>query len=197
MADPPSPADPATWPRRLTVLSGPGGVGKGTLVAEVRRRVPGLWVSVSWTTRPPRPGERDGVHYVFVDRPAFDAEVAAGGFLEHAEFAGNAYGTPKAPVLAALEHGPALLEIDLQGARQVRAAWPEALTVLLAPPSFDELARRLAGRGTDDPARLAERLEIARAELAASGEVDAVLVNDDLGATAERLISWLRGDIVG
>ncbi len=180
-------------PRRLTVLAGPGGVGKGSVVAEVRRRDPSVWVSVSWTTRAPRPGEVDGVHYVFVDEHRFLAEAAAGGFLEHAQFAGHLYGTPRRPVEAALGRGPALLEIDVQGARQVRAALPDALLVLLTPPSRRELARRLAGRGTDDPVRLAERLALAEQELAAAPEFDAVLVNDDLGSAASRLLTLMGG----
>jgi guanylate kinase len=179
--------------RRLTVLAGPGGVGKGSVVAALRELEPALWVSVSWTTRRPRPGEVDGEHYVFVDEATFAAAVAAGAFLEHAQFAGSWYGTPRAPVEAALARGPALLEIDVQGARQVRAAMPEALLVLLTPPSLEELARRLAGRGTDDAAGLAQRLSLAEQELAAAPEFDAVLVNDDLGSAAARLLTLVHG----
>src|SRR5882757_449792 len=137
-------------PSRLTVLSGPSGVGKGTVVAAVRARHPHVWVSVSCTTRRPRPGEVDGVQYRFVDRPTFEAMVQRGELLEHAEFAGNLYGTPRAPVREHLAAGtPTLLEIELQGARQVRQSVPDAQFVFLTPPSWDELERRLTGRGTE------------------------------------------------
>jgi len=132
-------------PARLTVLSGPSGVGKGTVVAEVRRRHPDVWVSVSVTTRRPRDGEVDGVHYHFVDDAEFDRLIAEDGLLEWAEYAGNRYGTPVRPVQGRLDSGaPALLEIELQGARQVRARAPEAQLVFLAPPSWKKLVSRLA-----------------------------------------------------
>jgi guanylate kinase len=181
---------------RLVVLSGPSGVGKGSVVANVRARHPQVWLSVSWTTRPPRQGESEGVEYHFVDPPAFRAEVRRGGFLEHAEYAGHLYGTPRAAVDAHLAAGtPALLEIDLQGARQVRAAMPGALLVFLAPPSFAELSRRLAGRATEDPARLAHRLQIARAELAAENEFDVVIINAEIEDAADRLVALLRSPV--
>ena len=174
---------------RLTVLSGPSGVGKGSVIAEVRRRHPEVWLSVSVTTRPPRQGETEGVQYHFAAQAEFDAMVAAGELLEHASYAGNSYGTPRAPVQARLAAGiPALLEIELQGARQVRSAMADAQLVFLAPPSFDELARRLTGRGTEDPAVVARRLELARVELAAEGEFDRVVVNDDLAEAADALV---------
>lgn len=177
---------------RLTVLSGPSGVGKGSVVAVIRRRHPGVWVSVSVTTRPPRPGETDGVHYHFVSEVELDRMVAAGALLEHASYAGARYGTPREPVLRALALGvPALLEIDLQGARQVRQRMPEALLVFLAPPSWAELERRLAGRGTEDPAVIAERLALARAELAAEPEFDAVVVNDEVESAADRVVALM------
>ena len=176
-------------PARLTVLSGPSGVGKGSVIAEVRRRHPEVWLSVSVTTRPPRHGETEGVQYHFADQAEFDAMVAAGELLEHASYAGNSYGTPRGPVQARLAAGiPALLEIELQGARQVRAAMADAQLVFLAPPSFDELARRLTGRGTEDPQVVARRLELARVELAAEGEFDRVVVNDDLADAADALV---------
>ena len=157
-------------PARLTVLSGPSGVGKGTVVAEVRRRHPEVWVSVSVTTRPRRPGEVDGVHYSFVDDAEFDRLVAEDGLLEWAEYAGNRYGTPAAPVREQLASGaPALLEIELQGARQVRARDPEAQLVFLAPPSWAALVDRLAGRGSEPAAVRERRLAIAEAEMAAAG----------------------------
>lgn len=177
-------------PGRLTVLSGPSGVGKGSVIAVVRRRHPDVWLSVSATTRAPRPGEVDGVHYHFVDELEFARMVAAGELLEHASYAGSSYGTPRAPVEQRLKAGvPALLEIELQGARQVREAMPEAQLVFLAPPSFDELARRLTGRGTEDPERVRRRLDLARIEMAAEDEFDVVVVNDDLEQAADRLVA--------
>ena len=139
---------------RLIVLSGPSGVGKSTVVRELRETHPEVWLSVSVTTRFPRPGEVDGVHYHFVTRAAFEAMVAEGGLLEWAEFAGNLVRHAAPPVVDQLAAGrPVLLEIDLQGARQVRAAMPEALLVFLTPPSWDELVRRLTGRGTEPSRR--------------------------------------------
>lgn len=174
---------------RLTVLSGPSGVGKGSVVAAVRASYPQVWLSVSWTTRAPRVGEVDGVHYQFVTAAQFASMVDAGGFLEHAEYAGHAYGTPRQPVLDHLARGaPSLLEIDLQGARQVRSAMPEAQLVFLAPPSWDELVRRLTGRRTEDPLVVRRRLDIARRELAHESEFDVVLVNDTVGSAAARLV---------
>ncbi|MDT4996084.1 MAG: guanylate kinase [Pseudonocardiales bacterium] len=179
-------------PARLTVLSGPSGVGKGTVVVAVRRLAPHVWVSVSCTTRAPRPGEVDGVAYHFVDRAEFARLVAAGALLEHAEFAGNRYGTPRQPVLEHLAAGiPTLLEIDLQGARQVRAAMPDAQFVFLAPPSLDVLARRLGGRGTESAAALAERLTQARVELAAEPEFDHFIVNGEVEQAAADLAALL------
>ena len=183
---------PSGTPGRLTVLSGPSGVGKGSVVATVRRRHPQVWLSVSVTTRAPRPGEVDGVHYRFVTPEQFAQMVGAGELLEHADFAGSSYGTPRRPVEEALAAGiPALLEIELQGARQVRRAMPEAQLVFLAPPSFDELARRLTGRGTEDPERVRRRLDRARIEMAAEDEFDVVVVNDDLEEAADRLVALL------
>lgn len=174
---------------RLTVLSGPSGVGKGTVVARVRELYPHVWVSVSCTTRPPRPGERDGVDYRFLTREQFAEMVAAGELLEYAEFAGNLYGTPRRPVMAHLAAGePALLEIDLQGARQVRAAMPDARLVFLSPPSWEELQRRLCGRGTELTDAVRARLDQARVELAAAAEFDAVVVNDDVDRAATELV---------
>ncbi len=168
-------------PGRLTVITGPSGVGKGTLVALLRERHPLIWLSVSATTRQPRAGEVDGEHYFFLERPAFERQVAAGGFLEWAEFAGHLYGTPRPPVEAQLAEGrPVLLEIELEGARQVRRNFPSAGQLFLAPPGFEELERRIRGRGTDSEEAIARRLERARVELAATEEFDAVVVNSDL-----------------
>ncbi|QQQ74482.1 guanylate kinase [Saccharothrix sp. 6-C] len=181
---------------RLTVLSGPSGVGKSSVLAELRRMEPEIHFSVSVTTRKPRPGEVDGVHYHFVDTAEFREMVARGELLEHAEFAGNCYGTPKAPVELALAAGtPSLLEIELQGARQVRVAMPEARLVMLAPPSWEDLVGRLTGRGTEDPAVVARRLEIAREELAAEPEFDEVVVNDDVRSAAVSLLNLVVGPV--
>jgi guanylate kinase len=179
-------------PARLTVLSGPSGVGKGTVVAVLRRLAPHVWVSVSCTTRAPRPGEVDGVAYHFIDDAEFDRLVSAGALLEHAEFAGNRYGTPRRPVLEHLAAGvPTLLEIDLQGARQVRAAMPDAQFVFLAPPSPDVLVHRLGGRGTESAAALSERLAQAQVELAAEPEFDHVIVNTQVEQAAADLAALL------
>jgi guanylate kinase len=182
---------PAT--SRLVVLAGPTAVGKGTVAAAVRADHPEVWLSVSATTRPPRPGEVDGVHYRFVSAAEFDAMVAAGDLLEWAVVHGtHRYGTPRAPVEAALAEGrPALLEIDLQGARQVRETMPEALFVFLSPPSWEELVRRLVGRGTETETERERRLATARTELAAEAEFDVTIVNHEVRAAAAELVTLL------
>ena len=166
---------------RLFLITGPSGVGKGTLVAALLQRHPEIWLSISATTRAPRSGEVDGQHYFFLERAAFEAKVAQGGLLEWAEFAGNCYGTPRQPVEQQLAAGrPVLLEIELEGARQVRRSFPSGVQIFLKPPSFEELERRIRGRGTDSEEAIARRLARARVELAAEAEFDAVLVNADL-----------------
>jgi guanylate kinase len=178
---------------RLTVLAGPTAVGKGTVSADIRARYPEVWLSVSATTRPPRPGERNGEHYHFVDEATFDAMIAAGELLEWAVVHGrHRYGTPRRAVDEALLAGrPALLEIDLQGARQVRASGIEALFVFLAPPSWDEMVRRLVGRGTETAEERERRLDTARLELAAQPEFDVTIVNDDVHRATDELVQCM------
>jgi guanylate kinase len=174
----------------LVVLSGPSGVGKSTVVKALRAEHPEVWLSVSATTRFPRPGETHGVHYRFVSREEFAELVESGGLLEWAEFAGNLYGTPRQPVLDNLAAGrPVVLEIDLQGARQVRALMPGAKLVFLAPPSWDELVRRLTGRGTEDAAVVERRLAVARDEMAAEPEFDVTLVNTSVPEVVGQLVA--------
>ena len=175
------------------MLAGPTAVGKGTVAADIRARHPEVWISVSATTRSPRPGEQNGVHYWFVSAEEFDRMVAEGELLEWAVVHGqNRYGTPRQPVDLALASGqPALLEIDLQGARQVRAAMPEAQLVFLAPPSVEELKRRLVGRGTDDEETIRRRLAHADEELAAEKEFDRTVVNDFVERAADELVGLL------
>jgi guanylate kinase len=188
-----------TTPARLTVLAGPTAVGKGTVSADVRVRYPDVWLSVSATTRDPRPGEVDGVHYHFISPERFDEMAARGELLEWAVVHGrNRYGTPRRPVEERLAAGePALLEIDLQGARQVRASMPDALFVFLAPPSWEELERRLVGRGTEGAEERARRLETARVELAAEAEFDVTIVNDDVHRATDELIRVMGLEPVG
>jgi guanylate kinase len=182
---------------RLTVVSGPTAVGKGTVVDALRREHPEIFVSVSATTRPPRPGEVDGVHYLFVDEQEFDRLVAENALLEWAVVHGrHRYGTPREPVLAAIADGrEAVLEIDLQGARQVRANWPDARLVFLAPPSWDELVRRLVGRGTEAAEERERRLATARGELAAEAEFDVTIVNHEVHAAAEELVALVCSEV--
>ena len=178
---------------RLTVLAGPTAVGKGSIAADIREHHPEVWISVSATTRSPRPGEEDGVHYWFVDDAEFDRMVEAGDLLEWAVVHNLArYGTPRGPVEEALAAGrPAMLEIDLQGARQVRETMPEAFFVFLAPPSWEELVRRLVGRGTENEAERERRLATAVQELAAEEEFDVSIVNHEVHAAAEELVALM------
>jgi guanylate kinase len=174
-------AQQGTATGRLFLITGPSGVGKGTLVSALLQRHPRIWLSISATTRAPRSGEVDGQHYFFMARKPFEESVQEGGLLEWAEFAGNCYGTPREPVETHLAAGrPVLLEIELEGARQVRRSFPEGFQIFIKPPSFEELERRIRGRGTDSAAAISQRLERARVELAAADEFDAVVVNADL-----------------
>jgi guanylate kinase len=190
-----SESGPASRRSRLTVLAGPTAVGKGSVSADIRAHHPEIWISVSATTRRPRPGEQDGVHYWFVSEAEFDRMVAQDELLEWAVVHGAArYGTPRRPVEDVLASGrPALLEIDLQGARQVRTAMPEAYLVFLAPPSWEELVRRLVGRGTEDEVERERRLATARAELAAEAEFDVTIVNTEIHDAAEELVALMVG----
>lgn len=183
---------PRSAPRAI-VLSGPTAVGKTTVVKKLRATHPELWISVSTTTRPARPREIDGEHYQFVDDATFDRMVEDGEFLEWAVVHGRAkYGTPRTPVQDALASGRSvLLEIDLQGARQVRESMPDALYVFLAPPSWDELVRRLVGRGTESAAERERRLSTAREELAAESEFDVTLVNTDVEQVCRKLVDLM------
>ena len=170
------------------MITGPSGVGKGTLISALRDRIPGLELSVSATTRAPRPGERDGVAYHFLTREQFGERVAAGDFIEHAGYAGNCYGTLRSELDGRLAEGiPVLLEIEVQGARQIREKMPEAVQVFIAPPSRDTLRERLLSRGTDSPEEVDRRLETADAEMAAQPEFTHVVVNDRLEVAVEQL----------
>lgn len=173
---------------RLIVLTGPSGVGKGTLIKALLERHPELYLSVSATTRSPREGEVDGVHYYFYTRDGFEAAIQAGAFLEWAEFAGNCYGTPIAPVKAQIEQGRAIvLEIELAGARQVAKIFPTALRIFILPPDITELEQRIRERGTDQEEAILRRLEQARVEISAASEFDRQMINDDFPTALDEL----------
>ena len=176
----------------LFVLSGPSGAGKGTLVKRVLQRVPDAWVSVSATTRQPRPGEADGRDYFFLDQPRFDELVSQGGFLEWAHVHGNSYGTLRSRVQDRIDHGSqVILEIDVQGAFQVKKAMPEAHLIFIEPPSLEELERRLRGRGTETEEVICNRMKTAEVELARKMEYDVQVVNDELERATEELVSYI------
>ena len=191
--DPSTGAGAAQAPAPVTVLAGPTAVGKGTVSAAIRARYPQIWLSVSATTRAPRPGEIDGVHYRFVSEEDFSRLVEDGQMLEWAVVHGrNKYGTPRGPVEEKVAEGrPVLLEIDLAGARQVRESLPEARFVFLAPPDWDTLVQRLVGRGTEDEEERERPLATARVELAAEDEFDVTIVNDSVDRAADELARLL------
>jgi guanylate kinase len=171
------------------VITGPSGVGKGTLIRTLLERVPQLQLAVSATTRSPRPGEEDGVHYHFLTEAEFDKRVLAGEFLEHADYSGRRYGT----LTSELSKPDVVLEIEVQGARQVARVMPEAVRIFIAPPTEDALRTRLVGRGHDDPEQVEQRLEVAKAELAAQDEFAHVVHNDRLDDAADELERVVRG----
>jgi guanylate kinase len=183
-----SPTDPHVF-----VITGPSGVGKGTVIRALRERRPNLGLSVSATTRDPRPGEVDGVDYHFLDGAEFDRRVAAGEFVEHAAYSGNQYGTLRSELDRHAESGGVVLEIELQGARQIRESMPEALQIFIAPPTAETLRDRLVGRGTDSPEAIERRLKVAEEELAAQGEFEHVVVNDDVERAVAELDSIIAG----
>jgi guanylate kinase len=179
---------------KVFVITGPSGVGKGTLIRGLLERVPELELSVSATTRAPRPGERDGVDYHFLTRDQFEGRAAVGSFVEHASYSGNRYGTLRSELERRLEAGsPVVLEIEVQGARQVREAMPDAVAVFIAPPSREALRARLVGRGTDAPEEVDERLRTADRELEAQPEFGHVVVNDRLEEATDELVGIVRG----
>jgi guanylate kinase len=181
---------------RVFVITGPSGVGKGTLIRGLMERHPQLELSVSATTRAPRPGEADGVDYHFLSREEFDKRVADEAFVEHADYAGRSYGTLRSELEERVRSGtPVVLEIEVQGARQVRAAMPEAVQVFIAPPSLEALRTRLIGRGTDDAEEVERRLRVAEQELAAQPEFAHVVVNDRLDEALEQLSGVVAGEL--
>ncbi len=198
MTDSTTRTDPAAGipvPARLTVLSGPSGVGKSTVVRVIRQRCPQVWLSISVTTRRPRPGELDGREYFFVSGQRFKELAQAGELLEWARFAGHYYGTPRGPVAEKLADGvPTLLEIDVAGARQVRESVPGALLVFLAPPSWPELVRRLTARETESAEAIGRRLQLAEAELRAEAEFDITLVNTSVTDVCSQLVALMTAE---
>ena len=183
-------------PAGVFVITGPSGVGKGTLIRGLMEQLPQLELSVSATTRAPRPGERDGVEYHFLSPEEFERRVASGEFVEHAHYAARSYGTLRSELERRVRAGvPVVLEIEVQGARQVRAAMPEAVQVFIAPPSLPALRTRLIGRGTDDPEEVERRLQVAEQELAAQPEFEHVVVNDRLDEALGRLAAIVEGEL--
>jgi guanylate kinase len=183
---------------RVFVITGPSGVGKGTLIRRLRETLPELRLSVSATTRPPREGEEHGRDYWFLDDAEFARRVGEGDFVEHAEYAGRRYGTLREELDRHLGEGaPVVLEIEVQGARQIRETMPEAVQVFVVPPSFEVLQQRLETRGTDGADTIARRLEVSRTELESQHEFDHRIVNDDLEATVDELVGIVRAQLDG
>jgi guanylate kinase len=177
----------------LVVLSGPSGVGKSSVIQAALKELPQTWLSVSATTREPRPGEVHGVNYFYVTNEEFDQMISEDNLLEWAEFAGNRYGTPRAPVEDKLAKDiPVLLEIELQGAKQVRKSMPDAVLVFLTPPSWNDLESRLEGRGTESPQQVADRLAVAQHELDSADFFDYSITNDEVARAAAELVSFLK-----
>lgn len=177
----------------IFVVSGPSGVGKGTLVARLLKDIPDSWLSVSATTRQPREGEIDGVHYHFISEEEFSRLIDEDGFLEWARYSKSAYGTPREPALRHMENGEqVILEIDVQGGFQVKERFPQAHLIFICPPSFEELERRLRGRGTENEETIKARLEAARVELSRKEEYDIQLVNDDLDIATRELVAYVN-----
>jgi guanylate kinase len=183
---------------RVFVITGPSGVGKGTLIRGLMERLPKLQLSVSATTRAPRPGEQDGVDYHFLSREEFERRVDAGEFVEHADYAGRSYGTLRSELEERVRAGvPVVLEIEVQGARQVRSSVPDAVQVFIAPPSLQALRTRLIGRGTDDPEEVERRLRVAAEELEAQPEFAHVVINDRLQDALEQLTVIVADELNG
>jgi guanylate kinase len=181
-------------PGKVFVITGPSGVGKGTLIERLLERVPALELAVSATTRAPRQGERDGEHYHFLSDTEFDRRVLEGDFLEHAEYSGRRYGTLRSELRKRTQEGASVvLEIEVQGARQVATAMPDAIRIFIAPPSEETLRERLIGRRTDDPEQIEKRLLVAKSELAARDEFPHVVVNDDLERATAQLEQIVSG----
>jgi guanylate kinase len=181
---------------RVFVITGPSGVGKGTLIRLLRERLPDLALSVSATTRQARPGETQGEHYHFLSDEEFERHVAAGDFVEWAEYSGRRYGTLREELQRHTSGGrPVVLEIEVQGARQVRKSLPEAIQIFIRPPSDDALRQRLIGRGTDDPKQIERRLAVAQDELDAAGEFPHVVINDRLDEAVDELAAIVRGTL--
>ena len=180
------------------MITGPSGVGKGTLIRGLLERIPELKLSVSATTRPPRAGEREGIDYHFLSDDEFDRLLSEGAFVEHATYSGNRYGTLRSELEQRLERGvPVVLEIDVQGARQVKERMPDAETIFIAPPSEEALRVRLVGRGTDAPGEVEERMRTAAGELSSRAEFGRMVVNDRLEEATDRLEQIVRGALAG
>ena len=178
---------------KIYIISGPSGVGKSTVLQEVFARRNNLFFSVSATTRAPRPGEVDGVQYFFLKREQFEEMLEQGAFLEHAQYVGNYYGTPLQPILDHVDQGhDVILDVEVQGFLQIKAKLPEAISIFVAPPSLDELGRRLRSRGTEAEERVLKRLERAAAELPYQSQYDHIVINDDVNQAADSIVAIMK-----